>query len=41
MEEAKSIRLLTEKELQALFPEAKIKKEKFLFMTKSFCLYSN
>ena len=41
LEEAKSIRLLTEKELQALFPEAKIKKEKFLFMTKSFCLYSN
>lgn len=41
LEEAKSIRLLTRKELEGLFPDAKIKKEKFLFTTKSFCLYSD
>ena len=41
LKEAKSVRLMTEKELEGLFPEAKIKKEKFLFMTKSFCLYSD
>ncbi len=33
------IRLLTKKELKELFPEAKIYKEKFLWMTKSFIIY--
>ena len=40
MAEARSIRLLTRKELEQLFPGAEIKNEKFLFMTKSFCLFS-
>ncbi len=34
------IRLLSEKELQALFPEARIYREKFLGLTKSFFVYS-
>lgn len=33
------IRLLTKKEMQALFPEAHIYEEKFLFFTKSFTAY--
>ncbi len=33
------IRLLTEKELRSLFPEARIYKERFLGMTKSFLVY--
>lgn len=33
------IRLMTEKELKTLFPEAKIYKEKFLGLTKSFIVY--
>lgn len=36
---AESIRLMTKKELQSLFPGAKIRKEKLFFMTKSFYLY--
>ncbi|HZO73295.1 MAG TPA: class I SAM-dependent methyltransferase [Ktedonobacteraceae bacterium] len=35
----RGIRLLTEKELKSLFPEAKIYKEKFLGMTKSLLVY--
>lgn len=35
----RDIRLLTEKELRKLFPEANIYKEKFLGMTKSFLVY--
>ena len=35
----RGIRLLTEKELKKLFPEATIYKEKFLGMTKSFLVY--
>lgn len=35
----RNIRLLTEKELKSLFPEARIYKEKFLGMTKSFLVY--
>lgn len=35
----RGIRLLTEKELKSLFPEARIYKEKFLGMTKSFLIY--
>lgn len=38
---ANSVRLMTKKELQQLFPEAIVKKERFLFMTKSFCLFSD
>ena len=34
-----SIRLLRKKELKMLFPDAKIFKEKFLFMIKSYVLY--
>lgn len=35
----RGIRLLTEKEIRSLFPEAKIYKERFLGMTKSFLVY--
>lgn len=35
----KGIRLLTEKELRSLFPEARIYREKFLGLTKSFLVY--
>ncbi len=35
----RGIRLLSEKELRQLFPEARIYKEKFLGLTKSFILY--
>jgi len=35
------IRLLTEKELRSLFPDAKIYKEKFLGLTKSFIAYKD
>ena len=35
-----SVRLMTERELRQLFPEADIRKEKFFFLTKSFCLFS-
>ncbi|MHB8596645.1 MAG: methyltransferase domain-containing protein [Ktedonobacteraceae bacterium] len=35
----KNLRLLTEKELKLLFPGAKIYKEKFLGLTKSFIVY--
>ena len=34
-----NVRLLTRKELEKLFPDAEIKREKFLFFTKSFYLY--
>jgi len=34
-----SIRLLNKKELKILFPESKIKEEKFLGLTKSFIVY--
>ena len=37
---ADSLRLMTIEELQLLFPEADIHREKFLFMTKSYYLYS-
>ncbi len=37
---AGSVRLLTLKELKELFPDAIIRKEKILFMTKSFYLFS-
>lgn len=37
---ASSVRLLTLKELKQLFPDAIIRKEKILFMTKSFYLFS-
>ena len=36
---ANSVRLLTKKELEELFPDAEIKREKLLFFTKSFYLY--
>ena len=36
---ANSVHLLTKKELEELFPDAEIKREKFLFFTKSFYLY--
>ena len=36
---ANSVRLLTKKELEKLFPDAEIKKEKIMFFTKSFYLY--
>lgn len=39
LEIAKSVRLMTKRELSILFPGIKIRKEKFLFMTKSFYLY--
>jgi hypothetical protein len=39
IEELSTIRLLTEKELKTLFPGAKVYKEKFLGLTKSFILY--
>lgn len=35
-----SVRLLTLRELRVLFPGAKIEKEKFLFMTKSYTLHN-
>ena len=35
-----SIRLLSKKELRLLFPEGKISEEKFLFLTKSYTVYS-
>ncbi|MCM8795458.1 MAG: WecB/TagA/CpsF family glycosyltransferase [Candidatus Omnitrophica bacterium] len=38
--EINSIRMLDEKELRELFPEAEIVKEKFLGLTKSFIVYS-
>ena len=37
----RSVRLLTFKELKQLFPKAAIYREKFLFMTKSFYLFSD
>ena len=37
---ASCVRLLTRKELKQLFPDAIVRKEKFLFMTKSFYLFS-
>ncbi len=39
VEYVREIRLLTEKELRRLFPGAKIYKEKFLGLTKSFVVY--
>ncbi|MFH1523041.1 MAG: methyltransferase domain-containing protein [Patescibacteria group bacterium] len=39
LKNAKSVRLLTEKELKDLFPEAKIINEKVLGFTKSFIVY--
>ena len=36
---ARSIRLLTEREMRALFPAARIRKEKLLGLTKSFIAY--
>lgn len=39
LELAKSVRLINKKELTMLFPNVKIRKEKFLFMTKSYYLY--
>lgn len=39
LERAESIRLMTRKELQALFPETKIRREKIGIITKSFYLY--
>ena len=39
LEIADSVRLMTKEELMQLFPEATIQEEKFLFMTKSFCLF--
>lgn len=39
LQAVKEIRLLTEKELKNLFPGAKIYKEKFLGLTKSFTVY--
>lgn len=39
IEIAKSVRLMSKRELRILFPGVKIRKEKFLFMTKSFYLY--
>lgn len=39
MEYVREIRLLTEKELKSLFPGARIYKEKFLGLTKSFIVY--
>ena len=41
LEIADSVRLMTMKELRQLFPNAKIFREKFLFMTKSFYLFSD
>jgi hypothetical protein len=40
LETANSIRLLCEKELRELFPEAAIYREKFLGLTKSFIVYN-
>jgi hypothetical protein len=40
LQAVKEIRLLTEKELKKLFPGAKIYREKFLGLTKSFIVYS-
>lgn len=39
LEKAESVRLMTKKELQALFPGIKIRKEKIGMLTKSFYLY--
>lgn len=39
VEELSTIRLMTEKELRTLFPGAKVYKERFLGLTKSFVLY--
>lgn len=39
IEQVREIRLLTFKEMQQLFPDAKIYKEKFLGLNKSFVAY--
>jgi len=39
LEIAKSVRLLKKKEIQILFPDATIYREKFLCFTKSFLIY--
>lgn len=39
LEIVQSVRLMTEKELRTLFPQAEMHKEKFLFMTKSYTLW--
>ena len=39
LEVADSVHLLTKRKLQKLFPDAKIQKEKFLLMTKSFYFF--